>query len=64
MNEELIIDVRIIKIKCSIYNVFKCLLKEKKFDEILVKDICKEGDLSRGMFYFYYKDKYDLVYKY
>lgn len=64
MNEELITDVRIIKTKRSIHNALKRLLKEKKFDEISVKDICKEGDLSRGTFYLHYKDKYDLAYKY
>lgn len=64
MNEELMTDARILKTKRNTLNALKNLLKEKKFDEISVKDICKEGHISRGTFYIHYKDKYDLAYKY
>lgn len=64
MNEELIMDARIIKTKRNTLNALKRLLKRKKFADISVKDICIEGNVSRGTFYLHYKDKYDLVYKY
>ncbi|EHQ72306.1 transcriptional regulator, TetR family [Staphylococcus epidermidis VCU057] len=64
MNEELIMDARIIKTKRNTLNALKRLLKRKKFADISAKDICIEGNVSRGTFYLHYKDKYDLVYKY
>lgn len=37
------------------------LLKSKKLDDIFVKDICKQCNVSKQTFYYHFKDKYDLA---
>lgn len=40
-----------------------CLLKEKKIQEITVREITEMADLNRGTFYLHYKDVFDLLEK-
>ncbi len=37
------------------------LMKHKPIDKIRVTEICKAADIERPTFYYYFKDKYDLV---
>ncbi|WP_276929413.1 TetR/AcrR family transcriptional regulator [Herbinix luporum] len=37
------------------------LIKEKKWDKITVKEICAEANITRGTFYQYFNDIYDLM---
>lgn len=37
------------------------LIKEKKWDKITVKEICMEANITRGTFYQYFSDIYDLM---
>lgn len=39
----------------------KQLLEKKKFDELTVQDILDASGISRGTFYRYFSDKYDVV---
>ena len=64
MTEELFTDARILKTKKNTRKALITLLKTKRFDDISVKDICNEANVSRGTFYLHYKDKYDLVHQY
>ncbi|WP_278926109.1 TetR/AcrR family transcriptional regulator [Staphylococcus auricularis] len=64
MEEELMTDMRIVKTKRKARKAMITLLKEKKYDDISVKDICETAGISRGTFYLHYKDKYDLVQQY
>ena len=57
-------DMRIVKTKRKARKAMITLLKEKKYDDISVKDICETAGISRGTFYLHYKDKYDLVQQY
>lgn len=54
-------DLRIIKTKAAIKEAFMELLKEKPFEQILIKDITKEAMINRSTFYLHYKNKYDLM---
>jgi len=57
-------DVRYYRTKERIIEAMIRLLKEKQFDQITVKDICKYAEVSRSGFYLHYLDKYDLAEKY
>lgn len=56
------IDVRIGKSKAELKKTFLKLLRENAFDRISVMQICKEANITRGTFYKYYEDKYELLY--
>ena len=56
------IDVRISKSKSELKKAFLKLLQENAFDRISVMQICKEANITRGTFYKYYEDKYELLY--
>lgn len=56
-------DIRYYRTKQRITEAMVCLLKEKNFDQITVKDICEYAEISRSGFYLHYLDKYDLVEK-
>ena len=56
------IDIRISKSKTELKKAFLKLLQENAFDRISVMQICKEADITRGTFYKYYEDKYELLY--
>lgn len=44
-----------------IKNVFLDLNKKNEIDNITVKDICREANLSRSTFYRHYKDIYEVI---
>ena len=55
------IDRRIIKSQKLIQSTFLTMLIKDGFDEITVKKITEEADISRKTFYLHYLDKYDLL---
>lgn len=54
-------DLRVIKTRQSIKNVFFELLEEKPFEKITVSDITGRAMINRATFYLHYKDKFDLM---
>ena len=57
-------DLRVIKTLKSIDDAIIALLKDKKFEDITVKDICEKAMINRGTYYSHYKDKYALIQSY
>ena len=57
------IDARIGKSKAELKKAFLNLLKNNAIDHISVLQICKEANITRGTFYKYYEDKYELLYE-
>lgn len=57
-------DLRFFKTKNKIINGMVKLLEKKAFDDISVKNICEEAQISRSAFYLHYEDKYNLVNQY
>lgn len=55
------IDRRIIKSQKLIQSTFLSMLVKDGFDEITVKKITEQADISRKTFYLHYLDKYDLL---
>lgn len=55
------IDRRIIKSQKLIQSTFLTMLIKDGFDEITVKKITEQADISRKTFYLHYLDKYDLL---
>lgn len=53
-------DRRTRRTKTLLKNAYIQLLKEKKFTEISVKELCELADINRGTFYLHYNDIYDL----
>ncbi len=47
--------------KAKMINVFLELMNEKKWDKISVKELCAAMGITRGTFYQYYNDIYDLM---
>ena len=60
MNE---LDLRVVKTRENIEKVFFQLLGEKDFTQITVAELIEECKISKGTFYYHYKDKYDLAEK-
>ncbi|MDZ4993860.1 TetR family transcriptional regulator [Clostridium perfringens] len=54
-------DRRIIKSQKAIRSAFLTMLLKDGFDEITVKKITEQADISRKTFYLHYLDKYDLL---
>ncbi|WP_211316745.1 TetR/AcrR family transcriptional regulator [Oceanobacillus arenosus] len=55
------LDKRVKRTKRDFYNSLFELLKEKKYEQITVKDIIDFAGYSRGTFYTHYKQKDDLL---
>lgn len=55
------IDRRIIKSRKLIQSTFLTMLIKDGFDEITVKKITEQANISRKTFYLHYLDKYDLL---
>lgn len=55
------VDRRIIKSQKAIQSTFLSMLIKDGFDEITVKKITEQADISRKTFYLHYLDKYDLL---
>lgn len=54
-------DRRVRKTKKAIYEVFCELTKEKKLNEITIKELCLMADINKSTFYLHYRDIYDLA---
>src|SRR5699024_8249553 len=57
-------DLRVIKTKKSIDDAIIALLKDKKFEDITVKDICEKAMINRGTYYSQYKDTNEIIQSY
>ena len=44
-----------------IVHTFLSLIEEKKWDKITVKELCARSEITRGTFYQYYSDIYELM---
>lgn len=53
-------DMRVQKTLKNIEDVFTALLKEKRLEKITVSELTKTAKISKGTFYHYYMDIYDL----
>ena len=60
MREETM-DRRVRKTRRILRQCLTTLLKEKKIQEITVREIAEMADINRGTFYLHYKDVYDLM---
>jgi len=54
-------DRRVRKTKKAIYDVFFELIKDKKLNEISIKELCMRADINKSTFYLHYRDIYDLA---
>ncbi len=52
---------KLIKTKHSLANAFAKKLKTQKFDQISIKDICAETDVSEASFFNYFPQKIDVI---
>lgn len=55
------VDRRIRKTRAMLRQCLAVLLKEKKIQDISVKEISEMADINRGTFYLHYRDVYDLL---
>lgn len=55
------LDKRVQRTKSDLYNAFFELLKQRKYEQITVKDIVELAGYSRGVFYTHYKHKEELL---
>ena len=60
MNEN---DFRVIKTRENIETTFLTLLDQKAFSQITVGELISKCRISKGTFYYHYRDKYDLAEK-
>lgn len=60
MGEE-IVDRRVRKTKKLLKDCLTRLLKEKKIQNITVRELTEMADLNRGTFYLHYRDVFDLL---
>lgn len=49
-------DRRVRKTKKAIQDVFCEMIKEKKLNEITVKELCARADINKSTFYLHYRD--------
>lgn len=54
-------DRRVRKTKKAIQDVFCEMTKEKRLNEITVKELCAKADINKSTFYLHYRDIYDLA---
>ena len=54
-------DRRIQRTRRALRNALLQLVKEKRYDSILVEEITQRANLGRATFYLHYKDKEDLL---
>lgn len=55
------LDRRIRKTRKVIRECLTELLKEKRIQDITVREIAEKADINRGTFYLHYKDIFDLM---
>lgn len=54
-------DRRVRKTKKAVHDVFCEMVKEKKLNEITIKELCSRADINKSTFYLHYRDIYDLA---
>lgn len=54
-------DRRVRKTKKAIHEVFCELARDKKLNEITIKELCGKADINKSTFYLHYRDIYDLA---
>ena len=59
--KEATVDRRVRKTKKLLRECLTHLLKEKKIQDITVRELTEMADLNRGTFYLHYKDVFDLL---
>ena len=59
--KEEIVDRRIRKTRRMLRECLTSLLKEKRVQDITVREIADMADINRGTFYLHYKDVFDLM---
>ncbi len=59
--EEEILDRRVRKTRRQLKECLTRLLKEKKIQDITVRELAEMADINRGTFYLHYKDVFDLM---
>ena len=59
--KEATVDRRVRKTKKILRECLTQLLKEKKIQDITVRELTEMADLNRGTFYLHYKDVFDLL---
>ncbi len=47
--------------KQQIIDTYLSLIQEKPWDKVSVMELCKKAEITRGTFYLYYEDIYDLM---
>ncbi len=57
------VDRRVRKTRRQLRECLITLLKEKKVQDITVRELTDMADLNRGTFYLHYKDVFDLLEK-
>ena len=57
------VDRRVLKTRRQLRECLITLLKEKKVQDITVRELTDMADLNRGTFYLHYKDVFDLLEK-
>lgn len=54
-------DIRILRTERAIRDAFICLVGERGYAAVTVKDICERADVNRNTFYLHYRDKESLM---
>ncbi|MDE6626302.1 MAG: TetR/AcrR family transcriptional regulator [Lachnospiraceae bacterium] len=54
-------DRRVRKTKKAIQDAFCEMSKDKKLNEITIKELCARADINKSTFYLHYRDIYDLA---
>lgn len=54
-------DLRVQKTYTALFNSFQSLLKEKKFEDITVRELCDRATIRTATFYKHFTDKYDFA---
>ena len=57
------VDLRVVKTERSIEGALRRLLRERPLEDITVKEIVREAEVSKPTFYLHYADKYELAQK-
>lgn len=55
-------DRREIKTKRSIKNAFLKLRSKKEIEQITIRELAEEAEISKATFYLHYRDIYDLFF--
>ncbi|HRW58747.1 MAG TPA: TetR/AcrR family transcriptional regulator [Chlamydiales bacterium] len=57
-------EKKFIKVKWALVDAFIERLKKTKFDQISIKDVCLEAEVSEATFYNYFPKKIDVIFNY